>query len=98
MAWQSVRLFRISRRTRRIDAGVLGGGDGVEILEQIATRATRPADPAAMVEDGREGRASQERHADELESSIINLGMRQDLDDVRMPNPGQQPWLARWPR
>ena len=88
----------LARRTRRIDAGVLGGGDGVEVLEQIATRATRPAEPAAMIEDGREGRASQERHADELECSIIDHGMRQDLDDVGMPCPGQQPWLARWPR
>ena len=94
---QSVRLLRISRAgIRRIDAGVLGGSDGVEIPEQITSRATRPADPAAMLEDGCEGRTTQERHADELKSSVIDYGMRQDLDDVGVPCPCKKPWFTRW--
>ena len=97
-ALSSVRLPRSSREgTRRVDAGVLGGGNSVEVPEEIppGTRAT--ADPAAMIQDGREGGTSQERHADQLERPVVHLGMRQDLDDVGMSSPGQQPGLSRWP-
>ena len=55
------------------------------------------ADPAAMIQHGRERGTSQERHADELERAVVDLGMRQDLDDVGVPDPGQQPGLSRRP-
>ena len=50
---------------------------------------------AAVRQDGRQGSRPQERHADELESAVIDHGMREDLDDMSDAGPGP---AARAPR
>ena len=97
-ALSSVRPFRSSREeARRVDAGVLGSGDGVEVPEEISPGARETRNRSAMIHHGRECDASQKGHANQLERAVVHFGVRQDLDDVGMANPGHEPGLSRGP-
>ena len=88
----------LAGRADDVGPGILRGGDLVEDGEQAASPRGPPPGRLLGGEDRREGRAPQERHADELEQAVLGDAMPEDLDDVRMPDAGQEPRFRGDPR
>ena len=81
-------------RPRRVNGRKLGSGDGVKVREQVDPRSRASVRSPAQPPGQRPESPPPERHADQVESVIVDPGVGDDLDDVGMPHPRQEPRLA----
>ncbi len=85
----------LAGRPGQLGRGVFGSGDPVEVGQEVAPGSGAPAELPPCFEDRRQGRPAEERHADQVQGPVVGVGLAENLDDVRVAGPGQQPRLGR---